>query len=367
MNLEQALSVANEFFRAADLQRGMATLAGLFDQCASREAERDLLLAWVAARVGHPDPVFGAHIAVVGGALVEHGASAAVLGRAIIAPLEIALVNAGRLLERAATLADEPGDEAVLVGERHLSPATINALANDDLDAVNAWLSLATWFRPAVAAWTREPAVLREVQANAVLRAALAALGSTTETTHWLSLLGEAVFDARFVVLVPELGEAWSFQADGVVDLGQLTVLLSEALADPLARIGAAGIATREVLDLMTGAGPQRDEGAYASSCAFYPIEAIDPEDGMPRDGVHTWTAPGGSGTDSLPPDFLPGTLPVRDGERLLVLVGPRAPGLRVERVIPAVRTFDALAARVDDVQRLPAAQAARWFGPAAG
>jgi len=72
--------------------------------------------------------------------------------------------------------------------------ATLRGIAEDDVDAVNGWISLETWYRPAVAAWTREPAVLREIQANATIRAALAALGSTTATTHWLSQLIETVF-----------------------------------------------------------------------------------------------------------------------------------------------------------------------------
>ena len=361
MNLAQALSIANERFSTGDLQRGMEMLSEVFRSCVDNPDARDVLLTWVVERVGHPNPEFGAHIAVVGGALVERGASAARLGQALVAPLEASLVNARRLLERAATLADEPGDDAIPVGARQLSPATLRAIADDDVDAVNGWISLETWFRPAVAAWTRAPEVLREVQANATVRAAVAALAGATATTHWLSQLIETVFAAPFVVLVPELDEAWTFRADGVVDLGQLTVMLSEALAEPLARLGASGVAPQSVLDAMSGVGPQRAEGSYASSFAFYPIEAIDPADGLPRDGVHTWSAPGGTGTHSLPADFLPGTLPVRDGARVLAMVGPKAPGERFERVIPAVRMFDALAARVSGVERLPAEQATRW------
>ena len=362
MNLAQALSVANEFFRAGDLQKGMRVLVDVFGSVSENTDARDLLLTWVAERVGHPDPEFGAHIAVVGGALVENGASAAQLGRAIIAPIETSLVNARRLLERAEALADEPGDDSIPVGDRQLSPATLRTIAEEDVDAVNGWISLETWYRPAVASWTREPSVLREVQASPTFRAALAPLGVTTATTHWLSQLIETVFAAPFIVVVPELGEAWSFEADGVLDMGQLTVLLSEALADPLTRIGASGVAKQDVLDVMAGVGPQQGEGAYSSSYAFYPVEALDPGDGLPRDGVHTWSAPGGTGTHSLPPDFLPGTIAERDGARILAMVGPKAPGLRFVRVIPAVRTFDALVAKISGVERVPVDQAKRWL-----
>lgn len=362
MNLAQALSVANEFFHSGDLQKGMRALVDVMHSCSENPDARDVLLTWVIERLGHPDPEFGANIAVVGGALIENGSSAARLGRALIEPVEASLVHGRRLLERAEALPDEPGEESIPVGDRQLSQATLRGIADDDVDAVNGWISLETWYRPAVAAWTRAPEVLREVQARPTTRAALTALGGTTATSHWLSQLVQTVFDAPFVVVVPELGEAWSFRADGVVDMGQLTVLLSEALADPLARIGASGVAKREVLDVMTGAGPQRGEGSYSSSYSFYPVEAIDATDGLPRDGVHTWSAPGGTGTHSLPADFLPGTIIERDGTRVLAMVGPNAPGLRFARVIPAVRTFDALVARVSDVAKLPADQATRWL-----
>ena len=161
---------------------------------------------------------------------------------------------------------------------------------------------------------------------------------------------------------VPELGEAWSFKADGVVDVGQLTVLLSDALKNPLARIGGSGVAKSDVLEVMTGSAPQQGEGSYSASFAFYPVEAIDPVDGLPKDGAHTWSAPGGTGTHSLPADFLPGTISLRDGARVLVMVGPNAPGLRFVRVVPAVRTFDALAARITSIEPLADEQAARWL-----
>jgi hypothetical protein len=111
----------------------------------------------------------------------------------------------------------------------------------------------------------------------------------------------------------------------------------------------------------MRGDGPQEGEGAF--ECAFhcYPVEAGDPDTGMPRDEVHTWSAPGGIGSFSLPADFLPGTLTAIEGARILLVVGPQAPGMRFVRVIPATRTFDGLHARVSSVSQLSAEEARRW------
>jgi hypothetical protein len=286
---------------------------------ALREAFRayapEALLAALTERIGHADPRIGATLATAGGALVEQGAPATAFGRALVGSVVAACEGARR---------DGPDSAAAA--------------------------SLAMWYRPAVACWTRDLALLREVQRMSELRDAVASLGSETETTHWLSLLFETVFDARFVALFPELGEAWMFTADGVNDMGQLTVLLSDALADPLARIAASGPAAAEALAIMRGAGPQQGKHAYSSSFHIYPRQAIRGPGGMPEDDVHTWKAPGGTGTHSLPADFLLGTLDTIDGARLITVVGPNAPGRRFVRIIPSVRTFAALPALVRDV-----------------
>jgi hypothetical protein len=161
---------------------------------------------------------------------------------------------------------------------------------------------------------------------------------------------------------VPELEEAWSMKIDGVVDIGQLTVLASKVLADPIARVGGSGIAKEDELAVMTGEAAQSGEGGYSSSFAFYPPESCDPGDGLPRDGIHLWSAPGGTGTHSLPADFLPGTLPETDGVRLLVLVGPNAPGMRFVRIIQSARMFEALTAKITEVKQLLPAQAKALF-----
>ena len=358
-------------------------------------------LAEVVQRVDHRHAGFAAYLALAGGALVENGLPAGALGRALVPPLTRALVDARRMLDHVAPLPDaededdeeEDGEEGahehdghihshadgdhdhdhdhdhdddhadhILIGRKAVDRAFLDDLAERDVAAIQAWFSLDVWYRPAVATWTRDPAVLREIQDNADLRGALAALGNHTETSHWLSLLIETVFEGRFVVLVPELDEAYALTADGLGDMGQLYTLLSQLLRDPLERLGVSDFASKEVLAVMRGDGPQRGEGAFGCQFHCYPIQATDPATGLPRDNVHEWLAPGGTGTHSLPADFLPGTLPPIDGSRVLVLAGPKSPGMRFERVIPAVRTFDALQLRVTPAKQLAPDEARRWF-----
>jgi hypothetical protein len=144
--------------------------------------------------------------------------------------------------------------------------------------------------------------------------------------------------------------------------MGQLSALVAPALREPLARIGITEQPDEEVLEVMRGDGPQQGEGTYSCGFHCYPIEATDPATAMPRDDVHTWRAPGGTGTHSLPPDFLPGTLAPVEGARVLLVVGPKSPGMRFVRSMPAVRTFDGLRARVSAATKLAPDDARRWY-----
>jgi hypothetical protein len=404
MDAEARLEVIEQLF-FTDRRQAMEKLSDFVDGATGKH--RAPAMAALVRRVDHDHAGLSAYLALAGGALVEDGEESAALGRALVVPLVRTLTAAARMLDHVAHLPDAPasdenedehgddhghdhghdghghdhehdhdgdddheheGDEArAMIGDKAVDRDTLDTIAAKDLVAVQAWFSLDVWYRPAVATWTRAPAILRELQQSGELRAALAKLGSTTETSHWLSLLVETVFDAGFVVVFPETGEAWTFVADGVVDMGQLSALMSDALHEPLARIGVTNIAGDDVLAVMRGEGPQQADGTYACSFHCYPVEAADPKTAMPRDDIHMWRAPGGTGTHSLPPDFLPGTLAAVEGKRVVLVVGPNSPGMRFVRVIPAVRTFDGLVARLSAPAQLSAADARYWTEVAKG
>jgi hypothetical protein len=393
MDAASRLELIEQLF-FTDRRQAMEKLSDFVDS--AKGARRAPAMAALVGRVDHEHPGLAAYLALAGGAIVEDGEEASALGRALIAPLERSLVAAARMLDHVAELPDaeveeedEGGDhdhdhdhdhghdhdhnghhhhhddeaeEAVMIGSKAATRDILDAIADEDLVAVQAWFSMDIWYRPAVATWTRDPAILHEVQRRATLRDALGKLGSHTETSHWLSLLIETLDSAPFVILFPELQEAWRFVADGVVDMGQLSALMSPGLSDPLARIGITEQPDAETLAIMQGDGPQQGEGTYSCGFHCYPIEATDPETAMPRDDVHTWSAPGGTGSHSLPPDFLPGTLAPIEGARVLLVVGPKSPGMRFVRSMPAVRTFDGLHAKVSAATGLSPDDARRWY-----
>ncbi len=350
VDISAALDEVTDKFAHAGIKAGWEALARVLE-----EQPGPAVMAELIARVEHPSPHLGACFALAGGALIERGAPAAALGRALVAPLTRTLVAAERCVRLALELEDDEAvEEGIQIGDAVLSPARMQQLVERDALAVDAYHSLQTWYRPAVAAWTRDLVVLREVQADATFRAALAPLVHETPAALWLARVTAVLFEAPFVVRLPELGERYAFTLSGCSDLGQLTVLLADALGEPLARVGVEPPPPPEVLAVMRGEGPQGLQASYASSLALYPLAAVDPASGMPRDGVHTWQSPGGTGSHSLPPDFLPSDVEVVDGVRTLVLVGPRAPDvLHLRRVLPAVRMFDALRGRVDGLRRL--------------
>jgi hypothetical protein len=365
MNVSTALDGIEAAFERNDPNAAQTLLAELIGAASVEPiAVRTEVVVAIADRLERLHPQVAAHLALGAGALVESGVSAALLGRAIVDPLERVLEHATRFVERVHDLEDADGQATIEIGRRSIARADIDAIADDDYPCVASFFSLATWYRPAVAAFSRDRDSLREMKKRPRYREALAALGDSSEGTFWLSILIEATIDEPFVLLFPELGEAYEVVLDGVVDCGQLTVLASAALEDPLGRIGASPPASEEAIAVMRGDGPQQDpNAAYSSTFHLYPWNAIDPETGLPEDGRVTWSAPGGTGSHSLPPDFLPATIEPIDGRRALVVVGPGARGgMRFVRVIAATRMFSALPASIASAKRLGAEEAKRFY-----
>lgn len=306
-------------------------------------SERDGVVRALAPLVRGDDPELAARAALVAGALVESGASAALLAELVIEPIERWLAEAAREAQELADAA-ERGTDAV-----------------DDPLSGPALTSLDTWYRPAVAAWTRAPGVLTDAAARPRLREGLDELREGSKGAFWMWMLMSATRGERFVVLVPADRTAYAMTLDGVVDMGQLTILASHALPDAFAAIGAPP-ADDAVLATMRGEGPQLGRGGYSGNVHFHPWRALDPASGQPVDGRFTWTAPGGSGTHSLPADFLPTAIEPLEGHRVLALVGPKAGGTQFTRVLGRSRVFAGLRARIEDVEPLGRAGFDHWL-----
>jgi len=300
--------------------------------------------------------------ALAGGALIESGLDAEPLARAMIPPLTHALGSAKRLVELAAAEPEEE-DEAVLwIGRKGLGSESIEKLGEQDGEALDAFASLETWYRPFVAAMTRALPVLRRTQKDEALVKVVTEMDDASSGAHWMNLLLKTLMDETLIVLLPELREGWSVKVSGCVDNGQLTTLLSDPLDESLKKIGASRRAPKVMLDNARGRGPQEADGSYSASFHIWAWRAMDPETGLPAVGRYEWLAPGGTGAMSFPPDFLPADIPLLDGERVALLVGPDAKGgVGYTRVLSATRMFAALPATLS-AERLAPAEAKRWL-----
>src|SRR5690348_6425860 len=147
-----------ELLRAGDYERGMGQFAELIRAAGGG---RDALLGQICEALETVDARAAAHLALGGGALVESGASAEVLARAIVGPLEKALRDAGRVIDAVAAMDEievehdddaehDHGDDVTVIAGKHVATSELAALAERDPATTVAWSSLEMWYRPAV-------------------------------------------------------------------------------------------------------------------------------------------------------------------------------------------------------------------------
>jgi hypothetical protein len=367
MELVGRLSTAIALFdRGRDQwEAALDELAACVDEASAAPVSvRDSMVAALAERLDHEHPGLAAQLALLGGVLVERGVASGPLGAAMLLPLERALEAAQRLVamvnERHVDPPDEdePSDpeDGMYVGEHHLSNDEILGLADRDLEAVRAFQSLEIWYRPIAAVATRDRALLGKMQDTPSLCASARAISRSCDGAFWIAWVLEISVELPFVILIPELKEAWEMVVDGCVDNTQFLTLLSETLAPSLRRLDVDAPAPKAVLAAARGEGPQEVEGTYGANFALYSWQAIDAETSMPVDGKFTWDAPGGIGSIWLPGDFPPSRVVPLEGRRVVALVK-----CSVRRVIPASRMFSALEARLSAVRQLSEAEAKKW------
>lgn len=355
MDVAATLGRIEEQFEGGDPHGALGELGDLVAEVASRsETDRARLLAELTSRIDHDQPALGAHFALAAGALVEGGLDPRELAEALVAPVTRAVASASRFVALAEKYPDEPDamkddDDAVEVGQRTLSGASLAAIADEDDDAVASFFALDTWHHPVLSAWTRHTRSLAAAQSDPSIVAAVSELEGRSEGAEWLARLLRVPVEAPFVILVPELDEAYTLTVTGIAELGQLLVLFGGAVPSVFERLGAEAPA-REVLDVLSGVGPQQLEASYTANLRFYPWQSLDPATGLPARSSARWAVAGREAPEtdaSLADGAAPRDVtPLGDGTRVLVLVGPRASSASA-RPIPAARMFPALVAQL--------------------
>src|SRR5689334_20217169 len=112
MDAASRLEVIEQLF-FSDRPQAMEKLSDFVES--ARGKTRASAMAELVKRVDHEHPGLASYLALAGGAMVEDGEEASVLGRALIAPLERSLVAAARMIDHVAHLPDaeieEEGEE----------------------------------------------------------------------------------------------------------------------------------------------------------------------------------------------------------------------------------------------------------------
>ena len=295
-----------------------------------------------------------------GGALVELGADPSPLLDPLLREFERSLAATERLRELGATLFPEDGDERL----REMTEETLLALFDQGFEGLDAHSSLRVWHCSFAAVLSRMPEGLERARQTPGIAGAVERLRAVAPELSFAHALLRVLRDEALIVLFPEVEQGYRVELSGVVDMGQLTILLSDPLKKAFRSVGANGRAAGPVLEAARGEGPQESGGEYSANIHFYPWPAMNPATGLPEPDRAEWLASSGRGAHSLPPDFLPADLPMLDGTRVLLAVGPRVPGdrtLRFSRGLPGYRIFDALKARLA-ATGLPRGEVLRWL-----
>jgi hypothetical protein len=362
MSTEVDLRRFVELLSGGHNDEALALARELLDGARGEPEREDAMLDAVVPLVAHPDSQVAINAALVGGSLVEAGRDAGALARALVDPVAGAVRDARPLLD----WVDARNSGAEGDGERDEQDdepgIDLGAFALEHPEAALALRALDGWYMPAAAAWSRHPRAFDDtgVDIDELIQATVA-LAPYSTGASFLRLLLPALREMKLVVTVPEIDEMYTLRCAGVVDFGQLYVLLSDALTAAIRRIGGSAPAAPAMLDVMRGIGPQSVESGYGADFAAYPWQAIEPDDWMPQDHRFVWMAPGGGGTTSLPADFVVGEIEPIDGVRVIALVGPNAAGARFTRAISGTRMFAGLAADVSDVRKLDEEEKRAW------
>jgi hypothetical protein len=311
-------------------------------------ADRDAALAAVARRLETASLGDGSQAALIGAMLVEHGAPAAPLMRAIEPKVIDALLWAANfphgwdLASYGADLPDPEDDDEVVAEDvldrlkRNLKRAEMDPEEADSL--TEAWFSVAAWMQALlVAAQPKDgwDAITSRDDLEAALAPIVADWSELFSTAAWLDGLFVILRDEPVIVLDRQTGRGYRVTIDGIGDNYQLHTLLADRLiGDP-----AAG--------LLDGVRPDPAWVAAATTG-----EELEPDGGIGAqfdlvDAYGDWIYNHG----------IPADIPELDGVRVIVLDPLHDPiSWNAGRVYPALVPT----VRLDEI--MPAAESARWM-----
>ncbi|MFC1609665.1 hypothetical protein ACFL6C_01780 [Myxococcota bacterium] len=301
-------------------------------------------------RRAHVDDADGvAHVALACGTLVEHGASAGILGEVLLSSMPGVLVAARRYadwcvepLRDVEDPWDGMSDDDVVtkVDGIPINRDRFRAGLAEDRGGAVALAYLDNWVLPSIAAFTHDRALLQRVSADPALSTAASSMAQSE--AYWLHQLVSVQLDAPWRVVCPCEQRGFEIVVDGITSNFELHALVEDGL---VAR-GLPGTPnSQEVLAMVRGSSGVTDRMMVRASLELYtPAAAPFLCDGadVPLDHV-VWR-------EGRPTD-----VPVLDGRRTLY-----AARGQIQRSWNAGRSFSQLYPRVEFARELDPAEISR-------
>lgn len=319
------------------------------------KAEKEEQIAALAQHFDLPDVHRSAFLALCCGALVEQGCDPQPMAAPLRAALKNVLESCGRLLEacRAKMPAEIPDNDDDEAEEDSHSPTELafmearKQVAPKMPKENEAWEALKQFWRPAIAAYTKNDMARMAAQS---LRPLALPIAQFHEGGHWLQLVLSVLDNEPLVVIEPESNTGVLARISGVVDNFQLHTLLMDAF--PRSGNFSGRRVTMPIAEMARGNGPQELEDTTVTGFwNLYTYRALQSNKQLPPSSEFS------SSTHWIWNEGLPADIPVLDGRRV-VLLGPPS----LERTWAAMRTFDLLRAQLTIEQQLSAAEVDTWL-----
>lgn len=372
---------------------------------ASRDATpdaRNTALSRMAVALNHPNPQIGGNVAIVGGALVEQGASPQVWFSALLPHLQDTLQAAVPFVEACeavlppedmeeetgeeeyeeedydedeAEFEDEEYDEeayeeeeeeaaGLWLGDRMVPGELVEEIIRAHGKGFLAYEALETWCLPAITCLALSPELRAEARTHSDLLEKASLLARVNGQAGFLQKMLQVLDDEPLLVLHPELKKGFRCRIGGIGDNFQLHTLLADTLISAprggmLGRLfGKREEGTEEGLP---GTRPHpviaavaRGEGAQTASIQSSGVW-----------NLYAWKAWSGSGKLPLTEDTqswvwgegIPADIPLFEGVRVLLLGSPAYP-----RTWNTARLFNRMKAYVNIEERLSPQDVEAWL-----
>ena len=318
-------------------------------------AEMTEQMTELAKHFGLADVYRGAFLAMVCGALVERGCDPQPMAAALRAQLKINLEACGKLADACLAIMpprveedsdDEEDEQEQDVGDPAFEEARMK-LAPKMPTEIDAWESLNTWWRPAIAAYSSSDMAR---MAASSLRPLAQKIAPYHQGGHWLSIMLGILHEEPILVLEPSTGLGISGRISGVADNFQLHTLLMESF--PSSGIRAGTRVSRLVAEIARGIGPQQvEEEPVTGFWNLYNWQAVQSNGELPaaddftHSSVWLWN------------EGYPADIPLFEGQRV-VLLGPPS----LERSWNAMRIFEFVPASLKIEKTLSSDEVRTWL-----